>query len=165
MNGLNLVTEISHRKYDKIFTDASSKSYGIYFIFRDGVRLVFSGDFSFKDSILSINVKEYFALVLAVFLACQWDAEKHVFGNYLVFTDNTCAQMLSISKKARLKNKTISKLTEVLSKLQFSYESVFSMHRIDTANNIHADFLSRNTARFPSSVLLGLSISDLTNLL
>lgn len=158
----------SHENFSVIFCDASSTSWGIHLKLKCNetenkfLEVDYAGNFSAEDLCLSINLKEYLALIFSVLLTSTLDKTKFV-TDFLVFTDNTSVEMLAVSKKAKIKNRNLAKLAEILSNIQFCSQSNYSIFRVESQQNKHADYLSRNTRLFPSQLVLGLSLKDLFN--
>lgn len=164
-NSANYCTKFLHQDYQKCFTDASSKGYGIYIQYThkgSSQNFAFHGKFEYPDSLASINIKEFFALTAGVLICILLDFQFKSNSKFLVFIDNTAAESLATSKKAKIKNPILADLTHTLSFLQFSVRSSFSFHRIKSKDNVHSDLLSRSD-ELPSCGL-GLSFLDISNL-
>ena len=160
LNELPVPVDITH--YCRLYTDSSDYGYGI-FIYFHGEKYATSGQFSEYDRSLSINVKEFFALVLGVIICAYIDYVRQKKSHFIAYVDNTASQMLAISKKCHIRNKVLAKLSWILSMVQFSANSEFFYHRISSSENSLADDLSRKVGN--DTALLGITIEDLLKLI
>ena len=147
---------------NSIFVDASGKYYGIHIIIGEEDEYSFQGKFETQDLENSINLKEFFCLVLGVMVAVKLDVRDNMYRTYTVYCDNSAAEMLAVSKKANVRNIRLGKLAEILSWVQYMSRSKFYIFRVDTLSNKHADTLSR---RIFNHRIMGISITSLLSII
>ena len=148
-----------------LFVDASDKQYGAHVRIFNNLKwkhYALAGKFNNSEIKKSINIKEFYILLVGICFCIYINNIEHLTADYIVFTDNETARWLAVSKKATIRSPDLAKMSKILSFILLSSVSVFHFSRISTSDNLTADFLSRDegvTTYVAGS--LGFSIEEL----